>query len=161
MVIIYSIIYVLQTELSVRLTIHAENQGIRKKTISVFLYTGKGLHFVYFVYLIDYTHCNIWYSNFTWDGCIQFTACERTILHNRSKYQIFCFMLKLWMTWCAHSKTVTGKFIQSFEPPHDKTNNMVCVPSEDSDQPGHPPSLFRVFAAHMKKHWVLSCPLSA
>ena len=25
------------------------------------------------------------------------------------------------------------------EPPHDKTNKMVCASSEDSDQPGHPP----------------------
>ena len=33
-----------------------------------------------------------------------------------------------------------------FEPPHDKTNKMIFVPSEDSDQPGHPPSLIRVFA---------------
>ena len=32
------------------------------------------------------------------------------------------------------------------EPPRDKTNKMACAPSEDSDQPGHPPSLFRVFA---------------
>ena len=31
-----------------------------------------------------------------------------------------------------------------FEPPHDKTNKMTFVPSEDSDQ--HPPSLIRVFA---------------
>ena len=36
-----------------------------------------------------------------------------------------------------------------------------CAPSEDSDQPGHPPSLIRVFAVHMKKAWVLSYPLSA
>ena len=28
-----------------------------------------------------------------------------------------------------------------FEAPHDKTNKMACVPSEDSDQPGHPPRL--------------------
>ena len=28
----------------------------------------------------------------------------------------------------------------SVEPPHDKTNKMICAPSEDSDQPGHPPS---------------------
>ena len=28
-----------------------------------------------------------------------------------------------------------------FEPPYDKTNKMSCAPSEDSDQPGHPPSL--------------------
>ena len=31
------------------------------------------------------------------------------------------------------------------EPRYNKTNK-VCVPSEDSDQPGHPPSLTRVFA---------------
>ena len=36
-----------------------------------------------------------------------------------------------------------------------------CAPSEDSDQPGHPPSLIRVFAGRMKKAWVLSYPLSA
>ena len=35
------------------------------------------------------------------------------------------------------------------------------APSEDSDQPGHLPSLIRVFAARMKKPWVLSYPLSA
>ena len=29
------------------------------------------------------------------------------------------------------------------------TNKMICVPSEDSDQPGHPPSQIRVFAIHM------------
>ena len=27
------------------------------------------------------------------------------------------------------------------QPVHDKTNKKTCVPSEDSDQPGHPPSL--------------------
>ena len=31
-----------------------------------------------------------------------------------------------------------------------------CAPNEDSDQPGHPPSLIRVFAVRMKKAWVLS-----
>ena len=35
-----------------------------------------------------------------------------------------------------------------------------CAPSEDSDQPGPPPSLIRVFADCMKKAWVLSYPLS-
>ena len=46
------------------------------------------------------------------------------------------------------------------EPPHDKTNKMACAPSADSDQPGHPPSLIRVFAVRKKKAWVLSYPLS-
>ena len=31
-----------------------------------------------------------------------------------------------------------------YEPPHDNTNKMACAPSEDSDHPGHPPSLIRV-----------------
>ena len=35
-----------------------------------------------------------------------------------------------------------------------------CAPSEDSDQPGHLPSLIRVFAVRMKKAWVLSYLLS-
>ena len=48
-----------------------------------------------------------------------------------------------------------------YEPPHGKTNKMACAPSEDSDQPVHPPSLIRVFAVRMKKAWVLSYPLSA
>ena len=47
------------------------------------------------------------------------------------------------------------------ELPHDKTNKMACVPSNDSDQPGHLPSLIRVIAVHMKNAWVLSYPLSA
>ena len=32
------------------------------------------------------------------------------------------------------------------EPLHDKTNKMTFAPGEDSVQPGHPPSLIRVFA---------------
>ena len=36
-----------------------------------------------------------------------------------------------------------------------------CASIEDSDQPGHPPSLIRVFAVRMKKTWVLSYPFSA
>ena len=34
------------------------------------------------------------------------------------------------------------------EPHRDKSNKMACAPSEDSDQPGHPPSLIRVFTVH-------------
>ena len=47
------------------------------------------------------------------------------------------------------------------EPPHDSLTNKMTAPSEDSDQPGHPPSLIRVFAVRMKKPWVLGYPWSA
>ena len=36
-----------------------------------------------------------------------------------------------------------------------------CAPSKDSDQPGHPPSLIRIFAVRIKKAQALSYPLSA
>ena len=58
---------------------------------------------------------------------------------------------RLWSDW-AH---------RWFEPRYDKTNKMACAPSEDSDQPGHSPSLIRDFAVRMKKAWVLSYSLSA
>ena len=38
--------------------------------------------------------------------------------------------------------------LYTLEPPHDKSNKMICAPSEDSAQPGHWPSLIRVFAVH-------------
>ena len=48
---------------------------------------------------------------------------------------------------CLHclSKSLIGD-AGTNKPPHDKTIKMACVPSEDSDQPGHLPSLIRVFA---------------
>ena len=33
---------------------------------------------------------------------------------------------------------------------HDKTYKMACAPSEDSDQPGHPPSLISLPCPHEK-----------
>ena len=56
-----------------------------------------------------------------------------------------------------HDCVLTDLF--KIELPHDKTNKMTCAPSEDSDQPGHPPSLIRVFAV-MKKHWARNYLLS-
>ena len=47
------------------------------------------------------------------------------------------------------------------ESQHDKTDKMAYAPSEDSDQPGHPPRLISVFAVRMKTAWTLSYPLSA
>ena len=62
----------------------------------------------------------------------------------------FCYFTSL-----ASKKKIT------YEPPRDKTNKTACAPREDSEQPGHPPSLIRVFAVRIKKAWVLSYPLSA
>ena len=52
-------------------------------------------------------------------------------------------------------------FNMKIEPRHDKPNKMICAPSEDSDQPGHPPSLIRISAVRLKQTWALSYPVCA
>ena len=54
----------------------------------------------------------------------------------------------------------TGQHKRSNEPHREITNEMVCAPSKDSDQPGHLPSLIRVFTVHLKKDRILSYSLS-
>ena len=50
-----------------------------------------------------------------------------------------------------HAKQILIKFGRTLiEPGHDKTNKLACATFEDSDQPGHPPSLIRVFAVRWK-----------
>ena len=64
---------------------------------------------------------------------------------------LFCLLPALW-------KLI--RIEKAFEPPHDKTNKMTYATSEDSDQPGIPPSLIRVFAVHSMGSWgpnVSSC----
>ena len=34
-----------------------------------------------------------------------------------------------------HFQLIVEVILFSYEPPHDKTNKMICAPSEDSDQP--------------------------
>ena len=55
----------------------------------------------------------------------------------------------------------TGQHKMSNEPHREITNEMVCTPSKDSDQPGHPPSLIRVFTVRLKIDRFLSYSLSA
>ena len=48
-----------------------------------------------------------------------------------------------------HTQFATYKTRGSqYEPPHDKNSKMKCAPSEDSDQPGHPPSLISLRWPH-------------
>ena len=68
--------------------------------------------------------------------------------------QTNAFGLHVYYTLDSHNLDIIETF-------HDKTNKMACTPSENSDQPGHPPSLIRVFAVPMKKPWILSYPLAA
>ena len=53
------------------------------------------------------------------------------------------------MTDTYHNMQELSK-IQLIQPQHDKNNKINSAPSEDSDQPGHPPSLIRAFAVRIK-----------
>ena len=55
---------------------------------------------------------------------------------------------------------IPAGYTTKYEPRHDKTNGISVRPAK-TDQPGHPPSLIRVFDVRMKKAWVLSYQLSA
>ena len=68
------------------------------------------------------------------------------------------------LIWVFVGRTCQKDFLAlplKFKLAYGKTNKMACAPSEDSDQPGYPPSLIRVFAVRTKKAWILSYPLSA
>ena len=63
--------------------------------------------------------------------------------------------------WSRISATFTdGRFVSFTWAATWQNQQSYCAPSEDSDQPGLPPSLIRVFPVRMKKPWVLSNPLS-
>ena len=69
--------------------------------------------------------------------------------------------MKIHKTICkSDDKRLLYLWVRRYELPRDKANKMACVPSKDSDQPGHPPSLIKVVTVHMKKPWALSYPLS-
>ena len=46
------------------------------------------------------------------------------------------------------SNTCINDCTFKYEPQHGKTNKMICVPSKDSDQPGHLPSLISLRCLH-------------
>ena len=76
-------------------------------------------------------------------------------------FSINDFWLTRNLILCSVHVAICLEIENRIEALHDKTNKMTCAPSEDSDQPGHPPSLIRVSAVRIKKAWVLSYPLSA
>ena len=75
--------------------------------------------------------------------------------HSVCQCHIKCSSRKVYYLSCLQSIRIL-KWAASWQNQQSE-----CAPSEDSDQPGHPPSLIRVFAVRMKKAWTLSYPLSA
>ena len=85
---------------------------------------------------------------------IDLTAFDRFCFSRHISPVLWCHFLWNYASKCKQFKV-------KHEPPHDKTNKMACASSKDSDQPGHPPSLIKVFTVRMKTALVLSYLLSA
>ena len=77
-------------------------------------------------------------------------ACHILLENNKTMYYIFIVVITSsplpLLNWAWLQRTSQNIFLQCptwkqiKEPAHDKTNKMICAPSEDPDQPGHPPS---------------------
>ena len=101
-----------------------------------FYYNGNALHtFTYINILVILT---VWENSKCSENCEDWNAAKL-------------------LNW---SRNVAAFLSLTNESPQDKANIMASAPSEDSDQPGHPPGLTRLVAVRMKKPWVLSYPLS-
>ena len=92
-------------------------------------------------------------NSITWDNLFGITVtaslCRAVIL--MTKFSVYTSQpLKIFIFCCRYIWATSWQNQQSD-----------CALSEDSDQPGHSPSLIRVFAVRTKKAWVLSYPLSA
>ena len=72
---------------------------------------------------------------------------ELAILGSAVRLTVDCARARLSKMWFISEATSEDKdALSECEPPYDKTNKMAFALSEDSDQPGHRPSLIRVFA---------------
>ena len=95
-----------------------------------------------------------WYGFFTL-GLIWIFAIFRVIRLSR-----YAVLIRAWKS-CVYRICKSTYFLVNIWATTWQNQQNECAPSEDSDQPGHPPSLIGVFAVCMKKAWALSYPLSA
>ena len=79
---------------------------------------------------------------------VLFVAAQMRFVHYRAAKRLQVIVID----FCVMNESKAFKVCQlelfhfPFELPHDKTNTATCAPSEDSDRPGHLPSLIGVFA---------------
>ena len=112
------------------------------------------------VYTHDWYHGTCFPTVIYWAKIRPFYQCQRLFFPHYFEQKKTCLKIKQY--WCKHLgnkchvvKDKRAAVFLTIELPHDKTNKTSFAPSEDSDQPGLPSSLIRVFALSMKKHWTL------
>ena len=78
-------------------------------------------------------------SNY-WLKCV--LTVIREVIRRSLRVIALSFLLSIWFP----TFRISRRFRCKYEPSHDKTNIMACAPSENSDQPGHPSSLWSDWA---------------
>ena len=94
----------------------------------------------YAIYAACHIFITILICEFSWKS--KLSLATECLLHSYMSYMLFFASFCYWD--CYSSIYAAWKN----EPPHDKTNKLACAPSEDSDQPGHPPSLISLHCPH-------------
>ena len=62
----------------------------------------------------------------------------------------------LCLAWSETPEDTFCRVVAQTEPKHDRTNKITWAPSEDTGQPGNPPSLTEMFVLVLKTVWFLS-----
>ena len=113
-------------------------------------FTELNLNFLYFN-----ANCVDHESMLSWSTLFDKLACTNVLINSTSvvRQQVNVFDRTLLPTYGGNRKRKWAATWQN--------QQKECAPSEDSDQPGYPPSLIRVFTVCMKRACVLSYLLSA
>ena len=92
-------------------------------------------------------HTLVWYFSLS-----SWSSSRKCLILFSSSLRVSSFIFSCWSCWPLGEKIWAATW---------QNQQNECAPSKDSDQPGHLPSLIRVFAVRMKKSWSLSYPLNA
>ena len=115
-----------------------------------------------FVVWVQYKHCilaKLWFMKLYLLRCFDVYHQTEQIIIGRT--DVSFWMVSAEGSLIVHHSRETRSVLLIILAASWQNQQNDCAPSEDSDQPGHPPSLIRVFAVRMNKAWVLSYPLSA
>ena len=91
-----------------------------------------------------------------WDYCQQSPMNEKDVSKLSLSFHVISYYLRGLMHRIATLNPNKQQHMSNIWAASWQNQQMTFVPSEDPEQPGHPPSLIRLFAGRMKRHWVLS-----
>lgn len=131
------------------------NSCLRKNSLDVLLVSSLFLSLFFSRKHLNYLHRNPW--KVACRHCFpKLYLCIAECFHPAGTWRCHDVILTMMQQNGVAAKLVTLPYIHhlyAYEPQHNKTKKEACVPSEDSDQPSHPPILIIVVAMCVKGSW--------